>query len=733
MRIVAATDVLRSEPFVHRRTTSKGRKDRPLCKSRQDTNDTNESGRSPCEKRSRETVGSCRLYDRIIIIGMKPFILLIPPILTMVLCRRRQPSVTTSTTFETQLLSCIVMAIVFHDCTIRTGKRERYTHRTHPHTHTHPSVSVCLYVSCKQLHEQPKNKFIEMVLPIAVGGKSCSSRRVLGSSLLSTTKEELLLLSLLEEEEQEKEFEAIPLHDNGLVGVFVCSQQILSATVAITYYELRNRINHKLERTVAQIMIQVSPLSKPLSESQYRRVIHRIVLPSDDNLINNGTPNQQPPLSVTTTTTSIDALFSENRKYLVVRIPHPQQSQPSIGVIFQLRRPRAGSLSTKASLLQPPSYITHDPAMMDARNIIIPVATNPTIIALPDDDNDNNNKNNNSLKHVVGFCQVSTPYSAMLLLLVTCLDGTIRVVSWKQASVAGTLYQSPSPVVRIRHTTTSSSSGRLAMLNQQGQVTILTTKWETHTEAHMMTADEQQEEPFSGQDQQSEEGVLVNGVETHDAHPTNDHVEENEKLSPEADEDDGKSWEEVTDETTTEPNPTRNGDAVDPPSSLDKSNGLAPSEIRETSQTHQDGPVTVETPESRTKDPMMIRLALHFHSTLSGSFADCAWIHDDALALLAAPQSKGDCVAKVWSLNNAKAITALSLTAERLEEIAHGTFDVNDNDENHDEAKLSYGSLGLQSLRYDSLSGCLAVSSLLHPSERYTPKLERCFACCRLN
>lgn len=271
-----------------------------------------------------------------------------------------------------------------------------------------------------------------MGLPIAVGGKALSSRPVECPTPLP------------EDADDGTPLDPVVLKCASRVATAVSQDQRLAATCVISYYDLIRQDNGARERTVAEVRIQISPLAQAYS-SAYRDVLHRIPLPESSSY--DQQDKELVPLSPS-------VVFASDGRHIACTIPHPR-SQKSVLVIFQLRKPRTGP----APCPPRPSYLGPAPVTP-----IVRVATNPQVTKLP---------NGRPLLKASALCNADTDSGSILL--AGCADGSILVIAYRPAKVAGILHQSRSeePISFLSHQTAfhddaDGSHGKLVAIHEQG-------------------------------------------------------------------------------------------------------------------------------------------------------------------------------------------------------------------------------------------------------------------------
>jgi hypothetical protein len=154
-------------------------------------------------------------------------------------------------------------------------------------------------------------------------------------------------------------------------------------------------------------------------------------------------------------------------------------------VIFQLRKPLPGKVIHKA---RPPlpSYIKQDNEEMSTSTdmygseIIIPVATTPRIVP--------------ELREVTSICNMETTDYGILL--AGLADGRIVVVSYRDAQIAGVLWQGAVPLTYLCHISMG-KRGRLVAIDQEGYVTFF--------ESHAIVGTEAETANFAVQHQEEQD------------------------------------------------------------------------------------------------------------------------------------------------------------------------------------------------------------------------------------
>jgi hypothetical protein len=275
-----------------------------------------------------------------------------------------------------------------------------------------------------------------MVLPIAVGGKALSSRPIECPTPLP------------EDADDGTPLDPVVLKCAPRVATAVSQDQRLSATCVISYYDLIRQDNRDREQTVAEIRIQISPLAQAYS-SEYRDVLHRIPLPESST--HNEESEDLVPLSPS-------VVLASDGRHMACTIPYPR-SQKSVLVIFQMRIPKTAPFPCPPR----PSYLGPAPVTP-----VIRVATNPQVTKLP---------NGRPLLKASALCNADTDSGSILL--VGCADGSILVIAYRPAQVAGILHQSRSEeaISFLSHQTTlyddaDGSRGKLVAIEQSGAAVI---------------------------------------------------------------------------------------------------------------------------------------------------------------------------------------------------------------------------------------------------------------------
>jgi hypothetical protein len=255
-----------------------------------------------------------------------------------------------------------------------------------------------------------------------------------------------------------------PVHDSASL-VCLATNQEFQAVVSISYHDMtRMSSSHQKEYVVAELRIQISPLSESFSLA-YRETVFRLPLLGEGALIMQHTLGRCRP----------QAVFSVDRRFLTCLIPFPFTTETTI-VIFQLRRPRSNSSLVSAPPL--PSYIATNPAYELSE---VPVATNPRVL---------NEQGGSPLLAASCLCDASlTPKVAAIansssLLFVGCLDGSILAVSYRPLAVMGCAHRSLGITNKIEgmdhiaecHDDTLVRSGRLAVIDGHGDAKVFRTQ-----------------------------------------------------------------------------------------------------------------------------------------------------------------------------------------------------------------------------------------------------------------
>lgn len=241
-----------------------------------------------------------------------------------------------------------------------------------------------------------------MGLPIAIGGKALSSREIAPPEPIP------------EDAPNAKVLEGVAVDIPPRVVTAVCDDQQLCAVCCISYYNMMN--NGKSVKLVAEVRVQISPLSQAFS-SKYRNILHRISFPPTECGGENENNNDE-----TTIPLSPQLTFSSDGRNLACLVPHPFLKR-SMVVCFQLRKPRT---PPPAVSLPRPSYLNNT----SNTTPLIRVATNPVTAKLPND---------TELLNASSICNVKTQTSGSLL-LAACVDGSIVVIAYRPAVVAGILH-----------------------------------------------------------------------------------------------------------------------------------------------------------------------------------------------------------------------------------------------------------------------------------------------------
>ena len=252
-----------------------------------------------------------------------------------------------------------------------------------------------------------------MGLPIAIGTKSVSSRPIAPSEPIEEYDVDENILKPV-----------VYARKAPLVALATSADQQLQATVTLTYYDMIRENNHQYPKyIVAEIRVQVSPLGEPFSSIAYRDILHRIRLPESSAAAAAACTSHK---HQRIRPTSPMVVFSADRKYLTCLVPYPQ-SENSVVVVFQLRRPR--SSSNPKGPLPVPSYIHGT----DKQSV--PVATNPRLLK-------HKGANNQALLNATSLCDVCISKSTTngpCFLLVGCRDGCILPVSYRPMLINGVL------------------------------------------------------------------------------------------------------------------------------------------------------------------------------------------------------------------------------------------------------------------------------------------------------
>lgn len=304
-----------------------------------------------------------------------------------------------------------------------------------------------------------------MSLPIAVGGKALSSKRI----TRATPSDEFA--------RDGTQFEVSILNTGP--SVIICTTHQLQATISISYYDLirPNVGSHVRDGSMAEIRIQISHLSTAYS-STIRELLHQVWLPQsreeDDN-------------AATTITQDIVpcAVFALDGRHLACTVPYPRGNPRTVVVTFQLRRPRAtlqsGSLPKASYIVDEGQSIENPPP--------IPIATNPLVVTATND-----NGEGCPLHTVTSMCDLSSQLNGKQLSIIVagCSDGSLRIISYRLAKVTGVLYQptrEKSHIICLSHETFSQpmeaeSQGKLLSINQDGKATVFETHCSHEKEVH---------------------------------------------------------------------------------------------------------------------------------------------------------------------------------------------------------------------------------------------------------
>lgn len=230
-----------------------------------------------------------------------------------------------------------------------------------------------------------------MPLPIVLGGKSVSAQSLPGPCGRPDESDDGVLLE--------------PLELYQTLGWGVCPQKEWLVRVCCSYYDLVDCNTGRRDCSMAEVRIQVSPLSRSLS-TDYRETAHHLKL-------FDGAPSEYPQ-------SQPQVVVSSDRRNLAVLLFHPHQ-QSSAMVIFQLRRPRTDIPGT-TNPIPLPLYIqktmaTAEDSTSDANSSAISeisrrdppaVATHPRFV---------------SVWGISAIC--SLPQVSPCVFLAACQDGTL--------------------------------------------------------------------------------------------------------------------------------------------------------------------------------------------------------------------------------------------------------------------------------------------------------------------
>lgn len=304
----------------------------------------------------------------------------------------------------------------------------------------------------------------EMSLPIAVGGKALSSKRI---------------TCPIPNDEYTRDgttFQASILNTGP--SVIVCTTLQLQATISVSYYDLNrpNSGSHLCDGNIAEIRVQISHLSTAYSSS-IRELLYRIWLPQCEEGNDNTTKNNQVMIPC--------AMFAMDGRHLACTVPYPRSDPRTIVVIFQLRRPRA---APQSGFLPKPSYIDDEERRIEPPPPI-PIATNPIVVTVLNDIGEEC-----PLYTVTSMCDLSTQLSGKRLsvLVAGCIDGSLQIISYRRAKVTRVLYRpnlEKSPIICLSHETFSQpmeaeSRGKLVSINHDGKAIVFETQYSHEKEMH---------------------------------------------------------------------------------------------------------------------------------------------------------------------------------------------------------------------------------------------------------
>ena len=273
-----------------------------------------------------------------------------------------------------------------------------------------------------------------MGLPIALGGKALSSRPIAPPQPIPEDASDGTVL------------DPVVLECAPRLATAVSHDHKLSATCSISYYDMMRLDTGARETTMAEIRVQISPLSQAFS-SNYRDLLHRIPFPVSKR--EQDETRDFVPLSPS-------VVFASDGRNLACVVPHPRLEQ-SMLVIFQLRKPRTNPNVT----LPRPSYLGPAPTIP-----LVRVATNPHVTKLPNDA---------PLLKASAICNVDAQSGS--LLLAGCVDGSILVIAYRPAQVAGILHQGQTAFKFISHRThchndEDGSRGKLVAIDRGGTAVL---------------------------------------------------------------------------------------------------------------------------------------------------------------------------------------------------------------------------------------------------------------------
>ena len=190
----------------------------------------------------------------------------------------------------------------------------------------------------------------------------------------------------------------------------------LQAIFSISYYDMLRESSRERDHTVAEVRVQILPAAEPLATS-YRETVFRLTLKESEHRKQNVQPFRA------------QAILSADRRFVTCLVPFPTSARTHV-VVFQLRRPRSGSVPSLNGP-QLPSYISTTNEMDP---VTIPVATNPRVLKHSDDDN-------RTLSHASCICNAQVNYEEKSsLLFVGCWNGDIMAVSYRPLTVLGIVH-----------------------------------------------------------------------------------------------------------------------------------------------------------------------------------------------------------------------------------------------------------------------------------------------------
>lgn len=288
-----------------------------------------------------------------------------------------------------------------------------------------------------------------MGFPIVVGSRSSSSRPVAPPLPVEEYAEDGIPLEPV-------------LVDCGHRVAIAVDGHGLSATVTVSYYDMIRSDNGRVEWTVAELRVQISPMATPYSSS-CRDMLHRIPLPSPVERIATSRPWKITHPSVA---------FSSDGLNLACLVPYLHHYEQSTVVIFQLRKPRNSSSS---STRPPPPLPSYMGSSQPAPRSFSPVATNPSLVMRTD---------GSCVHDITAICDASTfPDSGRKgpsVLLAGCRDGSILAIAYRRAQVAGILERSPfggdvivsMAYVADRQTDDGAACGKLVAIRRNGSALV---------------------------------------------------------------------------------------------------------------------------------------------------------------------------------------------------------------------------------------------------------------------